>query len=135
MDEAVALLLKRARRTLEEASYLQAGGFAEGATVRAYYAMLHAAEAALLQEGLVFSSHRAVLGAFGRELAGRGLLDRTLHRHLLDAFERRQRADYDQHTDVTSAQAAEQVRQAEEFLAAVESFLRQRSDSGDPGGE
>lgn len=135
MNEAVAALLRKARRTLEEAAYLQAGGFAEGATVRAYYAMFHAAEAALLSQGFAFSSHRAVLGAFGRELVGSGLLDRSLHRYLLDAFERRQRADYDEYSDVTNAQAAEQVRQAEEFLAAVESFLRGRSGSSDPGGE
>jgi uncharacterized protein (UPF0332 family) len=48
------------------------GGFARGAASRAYYAMFSAARALLLSQGLDFSSHSAVIAAFGQHFAKSG---------------------------------------------------------------
>lgn len=64
------------------------------AVSEAYYAMFHAATAALAQLGQSCSKHSAVIGAFGRELAKTGVLPVELHGHLREAFTIRQRATY-----------------------------------------
>ncbi|NQE36891.1 HEPN domain-containing protein [Microcoleus asticus] len=66
--EQLDLLLK-ARQSLSAARLLLNNGFPDYAASRAYYAMFYIAEAFLDGEGMSFSSHAAVIGAFGREFA------------------------------------------------------------------
>ncbi len=61
-------LFQKAIRSLEAAKLLQQGGMIEFAASRAYYTTFYIAEAFLEGEGLSFSSHAAVIPAFGREL-------------------------------------------------------------------
>ena len=69
--EQLDLLLK-ARQSLSAAKLLLNNGFPDYAASRAYYAMFYIAEAFLEGEGMSFSSHAAVIGAFGREFARTG---------------------------------------------------------------
>lgn len=62
---------------------------------RAYYAMFYVAEALLDQVGLAFSSHAAVISAFGQNFAKTGQLPTDLHRYLIDAQAQRTRANLD----------------------------------------
>ncbi len=55
--------------------------------------LFYVAEALLDQEGLAFSSHAAVISAFGQTFAKTGKLPAELHRHLIDAQSERTRAD------------------------------------------
>jgi uncharacterized protein (UPF0332 family) len=64
---------------------LFADGDFDGAASRAYYVMFDVAEALLLSRGLAFSSHSAVISAFGREFANTGAVPRECHRHLFSA--------------------------------------------------
>ena len=64
------------------------------AASRAYYAMFYIAEAFLEGEGMSFSSHAAVIGAFGREFARTGRLPAEFHRFLIDAQDLRNSGDY-----------------------------------------
>jgi uncharacterized protein (UPF0332 family) len=45
--------------------------------------MFYAAEALLLDQDLSFSKHSAVISAFGQRFVKTGILDSSLHRHLL----------------------------------------------------
>jgi uncharacterized protein (UPF0332 family) len=65
-------LLHKAQRSLEASQNLIEQGFYEFAVSRAYYAMFYIAEALLDQEGLSFSTHAAVISAFGQYLARSG---------------------------------------------------------------
>ena len=96
---------------------------ADFAAARAYYAMFYAAEAALEELNLHFSSHSAVIAAFGREFAKTGTLERELHRYLLDAETARQEGDYSIHPEVTAEGASEHIRRAKAFLDAVRTYL------------
>ncbi|WP_242041241.1 HEPN domain-containing protein [Leptolyngbya sp. FACHB-261] len=58
-------LLDKAHRSLVAAQSLIERGFYDFAVSRAYYAMFYIAEALLDLEGLSFSSHAAVISAFG----------------------------------------------------------------------
>ncbi|MEG5031740.1 HEPN domain-containing protein [Microcoleus sp. AT3-D2] len=71
--EQLDLLLK-ARQSLSAAKLLLNNGFPDYAASRAYYAMFYIAEAFLDGEGMSFSSHATVIGAFGREFARTGRL-------------------------------------------------------------
>jgi uncharacterized protein (UPF0332 family) len=48
----------------------------------------------LLSKGLTFSSHSAVIAAYGKEFAKTGLLDPKFHRYIIDAQERREIGHY-----------------------------------------
>jgi uncharacterized protein (UPF0332 family) len=85
--------------------------------------MFYATEALFVERGLSFSSHSAVIAAFGREYAKTGILDPKLHRYLIDAQDLRNQGDYDIGASVTRDQSEQLRRWAQEFLAAVEALL------------
>lgn len=123
MKEQSQALLAKASENLAAAQDLMEKGHAEVAVSRAYYAMFYAAEAALLEEGLEFSSHGAVHGAFGERLAKSGRLDPKLHRYLLDAYRARQSADYDAPADISEEDARVLIDRAQEFISLVKRHL------------
>lgn len=123
MKEQSQALLAKASENLAAAQDLMEKGHAEVAVSRAYYAMFYAAEAALLEEGLEFSSHGAVHGAFGERLAKSGRLDPKLHRYLLDAYRARQSADYDAPADISEEDARVVIDRAQEFISLVKRHL------------
>ena len=89
MTGAQSGLLGKALRTLQSARLLLTDGDYDGAVSRAYYAMFYVAEALLLAKGMTFSSHSAVISAFGKEFAKPGTMPGEYHRYLLDAQEAR----------------------------------------------
>ncbi len=115
-------LLDKAEDSLETAQLLQEHGKHGYAAARAYYAMFYAAEAALLQLGLAFSKHSAVISAFGEHYAKTGVLPKDLHRYLVRANEVRHLADYALST-ISQDEAAEQMSRAQEFLRTVHTHL------------
>jgi uncharacterized protein (UPF0332 family) len=123
MKEQSRALLAKATENLAAAQDLMDKGHAEVAVSRAYYAMFYATEAALLEEGMEFSSHGAVHGAFGERLAKSGRLDPKLHRYLLDAYRARQSADYDAPADISEEDAHTVVARAQEFIRAIKRCL------------
>ncbi len=121
--EAQALLTK-ANESVAAAGVLGEKAYWDFAASRAYYAMFYAAEALLLEKGLSFSSHSAVIAAFGKEFAKPGVLDQKFHRYLMDGQDLRNAGDYDVGTPVNEAQAKEVMTWAREFIAASEMFLK-----------
>jgi len=85
--------------------------------------MFYAAEALLLDRGLSFSSHAAVIAAFGRLFARTGALDAKYHRYLIDGQDARNLGDYGVGTGVSAGRAAEMINWAEEFIAAAQQLL------------
>lgn len=121
--EAQALLTK-ANESVAAAGVLGEKAYWDFAASRAYYAMFYATEALLLEKGLSFSSHSAVIAAFGKEFAKPGVLDQKFHRYLMDGQDLRNAGDYDVGTPVNEAQAKEVMAWAREFIAAAEMFLK-----------
>ncbi|MBS3968325.1 MAG: HEPN domain-containing protein [Truepera sp.] len=92
-------------------------------TSRAYYAMFYAATALLLERGLSFKRHSAVIAAFGREFAKDDEVWREHHAHLVRAEELRKEGDYDLYSRIDVAEIAELLRWTEAFLQAIERRL------------
>ena len=122
MTEDQARLLDWARESVSAARLLLDGGFAGFAASRAYYAMFYIAEALLEGEGLSFSSHSAVIAAFGQRFAQTGRISAGFHRSLIRAQETRHKGDYDYMDRVTVDEARAQIAEAERFLEAAEGF-------------
>jgi uncharacterized protein (UPF0332 family) len=116
------MLLEKARENLKAARLLIQEGLANIAASRAYYAMFYIAEALLLGRDLVFSSHSAVIAAFGREFARTKALDPKFHRYLITAQDIRQTGDYGMENNVSLDEASQVITWAEEFLNAIENF-------------
>ena len=91
--------------------------------------MFCVAEAFLLNEGLTFSSHAAVISAFGRDFARTGRVPVEFHRHLIDAQDLRNQGDYDIDSAITEAEANQLIAQAEQFLELAERLLGDFPDS------
>lgn len=123
MKSEVQALLHKARESLQAAQLLNKEGYADFAASRAYYAMFYAVEALLLDRGLSFSSHSAVIAAFGKEFAKVGDLDTKFHRYLIDAQDMRNVGDYGIGPALTRGQVREVLEWASEFLSEAERML------------
>jgi uncharacterized protein (UPF0332 family) len=76
--------------------------FHEDAVSRAYYAILHAAKAALFVHNVAATSHAAVRRLFGQHLINTGEIERQWSSHLGESFDDRLAADYDARTVFSS---------------------------------
>lgn len=123
MTPEVAHLLQKARDSRQAAALLAGASFREFAAARAYYAMFYAAQTLLLERGQSFSSHSAVIAAFGREFARTGTLDPRLHRYSLDAQDLRNVGDYGIERPSSAAQVTEVFAWADEFISVAGQFL------------
>ncbi|MGD1907949.1 MAG: HEPN domain-containing protein [Leptolyngbyaceae cyanobacterium] len=116
MTPEQALLLTKAQRSVTAAEQLIKEDFYDFAVSRGYYGMFYVAEALLDQEGLSFSSHAAVISAFGKSLARSGKVPIEFHRHLIDAQSQRTRADYDPNPALSKQDAEQVVAWANAFI-------------------
>ena len=90
---------------------------------RSYFAMLHAASALLVADGIQARSHRRLLAAFGERFAKTGRLDPVHHRRLMDAFERRSLADYDPVAEFDPDDIMSAIVAAEAFIQAAADLI------------
>ena len=121
-DEQLELLLK-ARQSFSAAKLLLESGYSDYAASRAYYTMFYIAEAFLAGKGMSFSSHAAVISAFGREFARTDRVPAEFHRFLIDAQDLRNAGDYGRFNAVTAQQASEQITYAQQFLELAQNLI------------
>jgi len=117
-------LIKKAVENINVAESLLRDGHPEISVSRSYYAMFYITEMLLFKKGLSFSSHAAVIAAFGKEFAKTGEIAPQHHQHLKDAFETRQIGDYGIDLDIKPDKAEEILLWAKEFLSAAEAYIR-----------
>jgi uncharacterized protein (UPF0332 family) len=87
-------LFQRARDSLRAARGMLEDGFYDFCASRAYYALFYVAEALLASLGESYSSHSAVIAAFGRVYAKSGKLNPQFHQRLISAQNFRNIGDY-----------------------------------------
>lgn len=127
--EEVHAELLRAETSLQAAQSLLRNNFLEDALSRAYYAILHAARAALLSEGVTVSSHRSVRRLFGLHLIKPGKLTVRLAKILAEEQDDRLLADYDAWFHPERERVEKRVNEAGEFLAAIKANLSTKNDA------
>lgn len=125
MTPEIKELLERAKLSQKAAATLLRDDFANFATSRAYYSMFYIAQALLLSKDLSFSSHSAVIAAYGKEFAKTKLLDPEFHRLLMEAQDTRNIGDYGMIGEVEVSEAQEIINWSKKFLKAAEKYLSQ----------
>ena len=92
---------------------------------RAYYTMFYIAEAFLWEKNLSFSSHAAVISAFGRDIVKAGIVPTEFHRYLITAQRKRTQADYGIEDDVQLSSEETQIliEQSRQFIEIAEMLL------------
>jgi len=96
----------------------------EDCVSRSYYAVLHAAKAALATIGIEPESHHAVRRMFGLHLVKTGKIERDFARILTAEQEDREISDYDIHIEIEQDTAKKRVADAEVFLKRIEEYLQ-----------
>jgi uncharacterized protein (UPF0332 family) len=89
----IEVILNKAQESLEAARLLVGQGYPDFAASRAYYTMFYTAEALLLLKGLSFSSHSAVIAAYGKEFSKTSELDPKYHKYIIAAQDFRSQGD------------------------------------------
>lgn len=127
MNDVARALLAKARESLESARADLEAGRLNGASSRAYYAMFHAARAALEARAIATGGQRngAVIRRFGLTFVKNGPLATAHGRNINKALEIRNEGDYDlvppDRDDVATT-----LSNAEAFVGAVVALLEQR---------
>jgi len=115
--------LNRANKSLLAAKTLLENQLYEDCVSRSYYAVLHAAKAALTAEGIETESHTAVRKMFGLHLVKTGKIETDFARILTAQQEDREIGDYDIYIEIEQDTACKRVRDAEKFLQRIEECL------------
>ena len=114
---------RRAARTLSAAELLVREGYTEDAVARAYYAILHAAKAALSVHDVIAESHASVRGMFGKHLIRTGAIERTWSKQLAASLDDRLAADYDAAMFFSDAEARRECGSARAFVGRIRRYL------------
>ena len=117
-------LLGKAELKLGAARELYNKGFFEDSASRSYYAMFHAARAALARVGVTTKTHEGTVSEFGRVLVLGGVFPRDLGRALAEAKAARETYEYSATMEIASDEAEAILRDAERFVSQVKSRLR-----------
>jgi len=118
VTEDVELHLREADDCLAQAELLLTSCFPGGAVSRSYYAMFHAATAALLHQGIKRRSHQGIIAAFGQTFVKPGIVDARFHKYFTKVFSLRQESDYLPVVRLVDETAREVLGWAQEFVAA-----------------
>src|SRR5437660_10092631 len=98
-------LLRKAEVTLRAASELYAKGFFEDSASRSYYAMFHAARAALTKVGVTTRTHEGTVSEFGRRLVLERVFPRDFGSDLAEDRAAMETYDYSVTREIASDEA------------------------------
>ena len=122
--ELVIAEWRRSRLALRSASVLAEAGLAADSISRSYYAILHAAKAALWTRGISVNRHKAVGLLLNQHFIHPGAMEREWLDVFRDARTIRITADYDVRVGLTAQQAEHHRRQADAFCDRISRYLR-----------
>jgi uncharacterized protein (UPF0332 family) len=123
-DDVVENCLRKATTALESAVNLLSSGLHDDAANRAYYALYHAAEAALIFRGADPTSHRHLQSQFYHHLVQPGFVPASWHKSIIRAFEFRLMGDYSRVSSVSEESVAAVIAEAEEIIPRLAELAR-----------
>jgi uncharacterized protein (UPF0332 family) len=125
LHELCAYRISQARETIREADVLRREGMSLRSVMnRLYYAMFYAVLALLQTRQLGTSKHSGAIALFDREFVKTGVFPKELSKALHRAFELRQKGDYLEEAEITSADVEELRPLAGEFVDRVETAIQ-----------
>ena len=124
ITDQIKALIERAQDSHEAAKVLFDNGHFNFSAAQSYYTFFYLTQALLHSKGLEFSSHSAVMAAYGKEFAKTRILDPKFHRNMIIAERRWETGHYGEEIGVTEEEATESLKWAEEFTQAVKEYLK-----------
>lgn len=121
MKSSLRAEMDRAEKALQAARLLCEAGLLEDAISRSYYAVLHAAKAALLVHDAVAESHASVRRLFGKVLIQEGHIEREWAAVIANEQDQRMMADYD-------AEATWEVEAVGKLVDSAQAFIKRIHD-------
>lgn len=117
------------RMSKAHAFLLQAGKMVELqlwdlAANRFYYACFHAAQAALVHDGLAAHTHAGTLSVFGQKFIRTERIDKSLGAFFSRMEQLRMKADYNCAYDVTQDDVESMIQPACDFISAIEQIVQ-----------
>ena len=112
-----------AKECLQDAKLLLAGESYRSAANRAYYAIFHAMRAVLALDGVDMKHHSGIIYEFRKRYIKAGAFDTSLSGIISELSSVLEGSDYNDFFIVSKAETIQQVQSAEEFLAAIQSYL------------
>lgn len=116
--------LTRAKKALLAAKTLLEKDLFEDCVSRAYYAVLHAAKAALVLSEVEVDSHSGARSMFGLQLVKTGKIEREFAKIFTAEQEDREIGDYDIDIEIVEERARQRVNEAEKFVQRIEKYLQ-----------
>ena len=123
MKEEIEALLEKAQKSVNASKELLEKDYFDFAISRSYYAMLYCAQALLLEKGLTYSKHSAIISSFGKEWIKTGEFPEEFHRFFIQAFKERQKADYEFKTGFNREKAEEILDYARKFVKQTKEYF------------
>ncbi len=127
MKKKIEQLIRKSERGLHAARMLFKENDYDFSVSRAYYAMFHIAEAALLTKSLATSKHSGLLSLFYEHFVKTGVFEKNLHQDLHRAMDLRQQGDYWADPGITAETADELLKTAEAFISSLKDYLHRLS--------
>lgn len=93
---------------------------------RSYYAIFHCIRAVNIIKGYDSSKHSQVIGYFNRYFVHTGEFASDTYKIIDKAYRIRERCDYQDFFLASKEDAENQIRQAEEFIKATETYLEKK---------
>ena len=116
--------LKRAKKALLAAKILLKKELFEDCVSRAYYAVLHAAKAALALFEVQADTHNSVRSMFGLHIVKTGKIEKEFAKILIAEQEDREIGDYEIDIEIEEERAKQRVDEADKFLKRIEQYLQ-----------
>ena len=131
LQEQLALIIKKAHRSLDAAKRNFDAGDYDFASSRAYYAAFYAVEAVLVTKELSFSKHLAVISAFNQHFVKTRRFPKELGKLLARLFRQRQLGDYTFDLTISREDAQKDLDAAKMIIETIEAYLNQEKFLGE----
>jgi len=118
--------MQKALKRLHVAQKLLQDNEYEDAVSRAYYAMYHAAKAALATVNSFPKTHEEVVTQFGKKLILTGNLPKELGKNLADAKAARETYEYTVTATTTKTEAETILLNAQTFVEVIKKYLKEK---------
>lgn len=116
-------IVEKSNRALAAAKDHFEKGDYDFASSKAYYAVFHVMQGALLTKGLAFSKHSGVVSAFNQHFVKTGIFPKEFSKNIQRLFKERQIGDYEYESTIDEEEARKDIDIAEEIVRAVEGHL------------
>ena len=115
--------IETANEKLQASELLLNGGLYKDSIGRSYYAIFSATRAVLALVSKDFSRHAGVIACFQKDYVKEGVFDKQYSKILMEAFQIRNKSDYDDYYIASKSDAQEQLEKAKMFYREIKKYI------------